>query len=85
MKFKFEIKEDQWIYVKDNGLPKDGQWCFLISRLILGSYSYEFGGYNSMKGCFYINFGDGGCIINADSVIAWVPLFGEDTYLTVID
>lgn len=44
------------------------------------------GGYNARENSFYVNFGMGGCVLEADSVIAWVDLFeDQDALLKVID
>ncbi len=86
LKYKFEIDESKWNYVEDIGLPEDGQWCFLIWRTHKGDYTYHLGGYNDRENSFYVNFGMGGCVLEADSVIAWVDLFeDQDALLKVID
>lgn len=88
-KYKFEVGEQDWNYVEEKGLPDedDGMWCILVVEDGRGGYHYEFGGYNVESNTFYVNFGYGGCVIEAASVVAWAPLFTEETqrFLKVVE
>jgi len=55
--------------------------------MVEGGYDYEFGGYRALANTFYVNFGYGGLVIEADSVVAWAPLFAEETkgFLKVVE
>ena len=42
------------------------------------------GTYNEEEKIFYVDFGFGGSVVEADNVIAWAPLFeNDDGYLKV--
>lgn len=82
--FNFEISGKDWNLVAEKGLPKDGEWCFVIYKTDT-SYDYSIGGYSEDEHQFYANFGYGGLVLDADSVIAWA-LFEQDEangYLSV--
>lgn len=82
LKFRFRIEESDWNYVEEKGLPEDGTWCFVIWKDSNGDYDYHLGGYDEDSNEFYVNFGMGGAVLSADSVIAWVPISeGEDNFL----
>ena len=78
---------DEWNFVADKGFPKDDEAmsCILVVKNVKGTYDYEFGGYNEQFHSFYNNFGLGGCVIEADSVVAWAPLFTGKNFLTVVE
>lgn len=84
--FVFEIKDSDWNYVEEKGLPEDGAWCFFIWQTGGDEYEYAVGGYHADKNTFYVNFGFGGCVFEAEGVVAWVPMFnGEDKFLKIMD
>lgn len=84
MRYKFEVPEERWNYVKEKVLPVDGVWCILVCSFRKGDYHYEIGGYNEPENEFYVNFGMGGCVIEAEFVVAWATLFDGDEYLKCI-
>ena len=84
MKFKFEIDETRWNYVKEKGLPEDDGFCIVIWKMG-GTYDYHMGSYCEVNHQFYVNFGLGGMVLDADSVVAWAPLFDEDNYLQILE
>ena len=85
-RFEFRVTESDWIYVKEKGLPDDGDWCLLVCDYRKnGSYTYEMGGYNESSHSFYSNFGFGGMVIDDEAVVAWVKIFAGDNFLKVID
>lgn len=85
MDIKFEITE--WNLVADKGFPMgdEAMSCILVVKNLKGTYDYEFGGYNERFHSFYNNFGFGGCVIEADSVVAWAPLFTGKNLLNVVE
>ena len=81
--FRFVV--DEWNFVSDKGFPTgdEAMSCILVVKNVNGTYGYDFGGYNEQFNSFYINFGFGGVVIEADSVVAWAPLFTGKNFLTV--
>ena len=83
MKFEFKIDETKWNYVKDKGFPEDDEWGMVIYETD-EEYDYHIGSYSEEEKIFYVDFGYGGSSVDADSVVAWVPLFeGDDGYLNI--
>ncbi len=84
MDIKFEITD--WNLIADKGLPNEEEMCYiLVVKKAKGGYGYEFGGYKEESQSFYVNWGLGGCVIEADSVVAWAPLFTGKNFLTVVE
>lgn len=85
MDIKFEITE--WNLVADKGFPTgdEAMSCILVVKNVKGGYGYEFGGYKEESQSFYVNWGLGGGVIEADSVVAWAPLFTGKNFLTVVE
>ena len=78
--FSFEIPKEKWNIVSEVGLPQgdDGMWCLLVFDYFHNeNYEYGFGGLRD-DNTFYVNFGCGGMVSDADSVVAWVSLFNPD-------
>lgn len=77
MKNKMEIpmlKLNKWHWVEEEGYPKDDcMWCILMLKSDDGSLDVFAGGYNEHTQEFYANFGFGGAVIEAESVVGWVP------------
>lgn len=80
MNFKLSI--DKWNLVSEDGLPEDGEFCFLIWKSGDGEYDWGVGGYNESENEFYVNFGYGGLVFEAKDIVAWAIL-GEDETFTV--
>lgn len=74
---------DEWNFVSDKGFPTgdEAMSCILVVKNLKGTYDYEFGGYNERFHAFYIY--NNCCVIEADSVVAWAPLFTGKNFLTV--
>ena len=68
-KFDFSIKN--WSLVSEKGLPKDGEWCFLIWVKQNGEFDWSMGGYSEKESQFYVNFGFGGATLPEQEVYAW--------------
>lgn len=84
-KFEFHISESDWKYVEESGLPEEDTWCLVIWKDSNGDFDYHVGGYFEKDNEFYVNFGLGGCVLSADSVVAWVPLFAGDNFLWQVE
>lgn len=75
-----KLSVDNWNYVEEKGLPKDGTWCFLVWRSSDGELNWSAGGYNEKEKEFYISFGYGGLVLEAEKVVAWAVFFGDETF-----
>ena len=85
MKINFSISEEKWNYILEKGYPEDGEMCIFIYKYA-NKYSYEFGGYCENKHEFYVNFGLGSMVCDAQNVIAWVPLWSKTSeFLCITD
>lgn len=76
----FSLSVDKWNLVSEKGLPEDGEWCFLVWKTAKGELDWSVGGYNENKQSFYVNFGLGGLVLDAEDVIAWAVFFGDATF-----
>jgi hypothetical protein len=66
-----ELVIKDWQKVKDVGMPKDGDFCFVIFGSEKDGYAWNVGGYHEEKELFYVNLGLGGMVIQKEKVIAW--------------
>ena len=82
--FKFEISEKDWNLVSEKGLPEDGEWCFIIYKTDREpQYDFFVGGYNEEQKEFWVSFGYGGAVVDAENVVAWADFEVEaDKYLS---
>ena len=71
MKYQFTIKDLK--YTETDGFPEDEEICFAVWKNKDGDFDCFIGAYNANKKCFYADFGFGGLILKADTVIAWKP------------
>jgi hypothetical protein len=78
----FKLSVDNWNIVSENGLPEDGEFCFLIWKSSDGEYNWSVGGYNKNEKAFYVDFGLGGLVLEEKNVVAWAKFF-EDATLVV--
>lgn len=76
----FNLSVDKWNLVSEKGLPEDGEWCFLVSKTENGEWDWSVGGYNESEKSFYVNFGPGGLVLEAEDVIAWAVIYGDETF-----
>lgn len=77
---KFHLSVDKWNLVSEKGLPEDGEWCFLVWKTEDGELEWCVGGYSESEEQFYVNFGEGGMVLDANDVIAWAVFFGDETF-----
>ena len=82
IKYKLETVEDKqkipqllfdkWHWVETDGLPEEEYiWCILMWKCHDGTLDMHVGSYFEEKKEFYVNFGLGGAVLDADSVIGW--------------
>lgn len=76
----FSLSVDKWNLVSEKGLPKDGEWCFLVWKSSTGEIDWSVGGYSESEKTFYVNFGLGGLVLDAELVLAWAVFFGDETF-----
>lgn len=81
MKFNLTVKK--WNLVAKSGLPQDGTWCFYIWKTHEGKYDWAIGGYNACEKMFYVDFGLGGLVMEAENVVAWATVFKDETFTVV--
>lgn len=64
---------ENWKWVAIDGLPtEDWWWCLIMWRDHEGNLDVHVGRYFEECKEFYVNFGLGGSILEADSVIGWI-------------
>lgn len=76
----FKLSVEKWNLVSEKGLPEDSTWCFLVWQSDDGEYNWSMGGYNADEKFFYVNFGLGGLVLEAEHVVAWAVLFGDEVF-----
>ena len=79
MKYQFTIKDLN--YVETDGFPQDDEICFVVWADKDNNIDCFIGGYNKKKEQFYADFGLGGFVINAKSVIAWKVFDSENVLI----
>ena len=82
MKYVFKISNLN--YVEADGLPNDEELCFVVWADKEGNLDCFVGSYDENKKQFYADYGMGGVIVKAKSVIAW-KLFDADNIIIGID
>jgi len=59
--------------VVNDGLPEEGDTCFVIWQCKNGEYDWHIGTYFEDKGTFWSNLGlGGGMVLDAKSIVAWI-------------
>lgn len=76
----FKLSVEKWNLVSEKGLPEDGEWCFLVWKSDDGEINWSAGGYNAQDKEFFIDFGHGGLILEAENVVAWAVFFGDENF-----
>lgn len=76
----FSLRVDKWNLVSEKGLPEDEEWCFLVWKTEEGEFEWSVGGYSESEQRFYVNFGQGGLVLDAADVVAWAVFFGDETF-----
>lgn len=76
----FKLSVDKWNLVSEKGLPEDGEFCFLVWKSDDGKYNWSVGGYDEKEKEFYIDFGYGGLVLEAERIVAWAEFFGDETF-----
>lgn len=81
MKKKQETKQfpvpkltfENWKWVAIDGLPtEDWWWCLIMWQDHEGNMEVHVGSYFEERKEFYVNFGLGGSVLEADCVVGWV-------------
>ena len=66
---------NKWHWVAEEGFPEDEcEWCLLMYRGHDGEDEVLVGSYYEEKNEFYVNFGLGGLVMDAESVVGWASL-----------
>lgn len=68
--FDLHIAPKDWHYVKEEGMPRDFEYCYVIWKSLAGAYFDFFGVYNARKK----EFSCGRVVLDADLVEAWALL-----------
>lgn len=67
----FNLKNENWKFIKEHGLPEDGTICFVIYKSKKG-YQWHFGAYIQENHEFYCNVGYCGWSLSENECIAWI-------------